>query len=604
MTWYLPQSGDPVTLLDGDDLFIAQQVFINQAITGPGTGHQIIVAGTLASTSTAITLGTDGGIVTVESTGQVRNFGGASVLLSGGGQQLINHGEIRTAEQEFAERSVVISVGTNATTTRIVNTGTIFGDDTAIATFSSETVAVATVILENSGTIEARGFNGQFAHRSYMNESGAVHDLITNTGLMIGDIQLQGGNDLYDGRLGTVQGRVFGGDGNDTIQGGAANDDIDGGADADILEGGTGNDLLNGGLGADIMRGGTGDDIFYVDNVGDNVFESANQGDDTVRSSVSFSLAGQHIERLELIGTANINGTGNSLANTLFGNTGNNILNGLGGADTMQGGLGNDRYYVDNAGDKAIEADGGGIDHVISTVSYSLFGQYIEWLTLDGTANINGTGNSLANKITGNSGNNIIDGAGGADTMEGRDGNDRYYVQNPNDEAIEAANEGTDHVVSSISYSLGGQHIEWLTLTGTANINATGNSLANKLTGNDGNNILRGYTGLDELFGKDGNDTFVFNSAAETGVGATRDVIRDFEDFGDDDTIDLSGFAGTLVFSEASSLSGALNEVIARQSGNDVLIQINTVAGVGAEAEILLANTLRSQITASDFDLV
>jgi Ca2+-binding RTX toxin-like protein len=321
-------------------------------------------------------------------------------------------------------------------------------------------------------------------------------------------------------------------------------------------------------------------------------------------NSRTYSIA-VHGDPLPITGDNGPNAlNGTTLDDTIVGLEGNDVLNGKSGADTMRGGLGNDRYYVDHAGDTATEANGEGTDHVVSSVTYSLAGQYIEWLTLTGTANVNGTGNSLANKITGNAGNNIIDGAGGADTMEGRDGNDRYYVQNPNDTVIEAANEGTDHVVSSTSYSLSGQHVEWLTLTGTANINATGNSLANKLTGNDGNNILRGYTGLDSLFGKGGNDTFVFNSASETGKGAARDVIRDFEDFGDDDTIDLSGFAGTLVFSSASSLSGALNEVIAKQSGSDVLIQINTVAGGSAEAEILLANTLRSQITGSDFDLV
>jgi Ca2+-binding RTX toxin-like protein len=360
----------------------------------------------------------------------------------------------------------------------------------------------------------------------------------------------------------------------------------------------------------------------------------------TVRASLNFAGFGLHttfalsndagqvavtLGTADIVRTGTSNNdtlTGNSGANTLHGGDGNDVLNGGGGPDTllggagndtlsgesgadlMIGGTGNDRYYVDNAGDKALEANGGGTDHVLSTVSYSLLGQYIEWLTLTGTGNINGTGNSLNNRIIGNSGNNIIDGAGGADTMDGRAGNDTYHVQNAADEVIEANNGGNDHVISSISFSLGGTYVERLTLTGTANINATGNSLANTIVGNDGSNVIRGYTGLDSLYGKDGNDRFVFNSAAETGLGATRDVIRDFEDFDDDETIDLSGFAGTLTFSNASSLSGALNEVIAKQSGAHVLIQINTAAGGGAEAEILLANTLRSQITASDFDLV
>ena len=47
---------------------------------------------------------------------------------------------------------------------------------------------------------------------------------------------------------------------------------------------------------------------------------------------------------------------------------------------------------------------------------------------------------------------------------------------------------------SSVSYTLG-NNVENLTLTGSANINATGNSLANVLTGNSGANVLTGGAG-------------------------------------------------------------------------------------------------------------
>ena len=85
----------------------------------------------------------------------------------------------------------------------------------------------------------------------------------------------------------------------------------------------------------------------------------------------------------------------------------------------MAGGLGNDTYFVDNAGDVVTEALNAGTDTVQSSlVNYTLTAN-VENLTLTGSANINGTGNGLANVITGNSGNNILDGAGGADTMVG-----------------------------------------------------------------------------------------------------------------------------------------------------------------------------------------
>lgn len=116
--------------------------------------------------------------------------------------------------------------------------------------------------------------------------------------------------------------------------------------------------------------------------------------------------------------------------------------------------------------------------------------------------------------------------------MEGNAGNDTYIVNNLNDVVIESVGEGNDLVKSSVSFNLAGQEIERLTLTGSGNIDGTGNALNNTIKGNSGNNVINGAGGTDSLYGLGGNDTFVFASAAETGVGSSRDVIRDFEDFG------------------------------------------------------------------------
>ena len=125
---------------------------------------------------------------------------------------------------------------------------------------------------------------------------------------------------------------------------------------ANLLTGNAGNNVLDGGADADRMVGGAGNDTYRVDNAGDVVVEANGQGTDTVQSSVSFSLGGQYIERLTLTGSANIDGTGNSLANLLTGNAGNNVLDGGAGADRMVGGAGNDTYRVDNAGDVVVES--------------------------------------------------------------------------------------------------------------------------------------------------------------------------------------------------------------------------------------------------------
>jgi serralysin len=167
-------------------------------------------------------------------------------------------------------------------------------------------------------------------------------------------------------------------------------------------------------------------------------------------------------------------------------------------------------------------------------------------------------GNSVGNTLEGRAGNDVLNGRAGddtlngglgADTMTGGLGNDFYLVDDSGDTTIELADEGTDKVSSSISYTLT-DHVEHLILTGTAR-SGTGNALDNTLTGNAQSNQLNGGAGNDRLIGGDGVD-FMTGGAGDdvfvAEINATKtasklgpislDVVLDFKA---GDKIDVSG---------------------------------------------------------------
>ncbi|MBU8874085.1 DUF4347 domain-containing protein [Reyranella sp. MMS21-HV4-11] len=330
------------------------------------------------------------------------------------------------------------------------------------------------------------------------------------------------GNDLAN--------RIYGAEGNDTLNGGG------------------GDDKLIGGAGADLMRGGAGDDSYYVDNASDQIQEAVGEGADVVFASVDYTLAdGQEIEFLRAnAGMTALTLTGNGFDNRLYGADGNDALVGGGGndrliggagVDTMTGGAGDDLYYVDMSTDQVLEASSEGLDTVYASVDYTLAdGQEIEFLRASaGSTALTLTGNGFDNRLYGTDGNDTLVGGGGddkltggtgADLMSGGLGNDVYMVDDVADQVQEAAGEGIDSVYTSVDLTLGsGQEIEI--------VRANSDALGLTLTGNGFDNKLYGDMGDDTLVGGGGNDRLAGGIGADAMSGGLGDDVYYVDDAGD-----------------------------------------------------------------------
>ncbi|MEE1610834.1 hypothetical protein [Microvirga sp. CF3016] len=605
----------------------------NPAVSGGLEGLEVIVDGAIRSQLIGIDFYAAHGAITVGSTGTVRGSN-TGIYLGDDANVVVNNGQI-SASPHLADSSALWLDGSDnhifnkgilsgfygirgsgiqgdGNLNHIVNTGQIEAGDTGILLNTAITLVPSTIAspnipygVFNSGQIIA-GVTGIFVQLSgnvtnsgliqagttgisfgfgdtFLNNTGTIaaqtavsgsgdRDTLLNQGTIQGDILLNEGNDVYDGRTGTVTDIVdlgagddvaYGGSGTETLVGGADQDSLFGHGGDDSLIGGNGLDYLDGGAGADQLVGGAGDDTYVVDDKDDAVTEAANQGSDLVRASISYIL-GMNVENLALIGASDVDGTGNELANRITGNAGHNVLDGGAGADNLAGGLGNDTYVVDDQTDVVTEAADEGTDTVRASVAHRLTAN-VENLVLTGAGDIDGTGNELGNTITGNAGSNRLDGGAGADVLAGGEGHDTYVVDHESDLVTERAGEGTDTVRASVSYALGA-HVEDLVLTGAEDIRGIGNDLANTITGNDGHNILDGGAGADALAGGEGNDTYIVDDA--------NDVVTEAIDEGTDTvrasvSYTLAGNVENLVLTGSGDKDGTGNDLGNTLIGND-----------------------------------
>lgn len=208
----------------------------------------------------------------------------------------------------------------------------------------------------NASNLIFNQFGGLIAARSIAFGAWAIHtshddDTVDNRGRITGVVELGGGNDVFDNHgavdsYGGDPGQVFLGDGDDRF-----------------TQTGTPPQKFE-------VHGGLGDDLFEIDDpTGWKIVEAAGEGTDTMSVAVTWSLAGTEFENLILGGTADVQGTGNTAANTMTGNRGANLIAGRSGDDSISGGAGNDLLrggldddLLDGGDDDDVISGGDGID--------------------------------------------------------------------------------------------------------------------------------------------------------------------------------------------------------------------------------------------------
>ncbi|NJC37534.1 Ca2+-binding RTX toxin-like protein [Xanthomonas arboricola] len=369
------------------------------------------------------------------------------------------------------------------------------------------------------------------------------------------------------------------------IHGTAQDDVLVGTWKREQLIGLAGNDRLEGNGGADVLRGGSGNDTYALQwEDGERIIEEASEGFDTVESSRYSYTADASIEQIVLVeGSEATVAIGREGAQTLVGNSNDNMLDGMQGADEMRGGTGNDTYYADDAGDVVVELAGGGVDSVYALVNTTLAAN-VEYGYVAVDTGLSLTGNGLANRLYGGGGNDTLNGGLGADVMEGYDGDDTYYFDDSGDRAVEQVGMGIDTIVRVTgSTTTLTNNIENLRLTGSGQ--ATGNALDNLIEGSEAANTLLGLAGNDTLNGRGGNDQLTGGAGNDRLIGGAGDDTYVIDGSSGSDIINNTGGGNdTLLVNGVAS-----SRLSFKRDGNDLLVHIDgaTIAAARVSGHFL-----------------
>jgi trimeric autotransporter adhesin len=384
--------------------------------------------------------------------------------------------------------------------------------------------------------------------------------------------------------------------------GNSGNDSLTANTGADTLVAGSGIDtLVSGATGTDSLVGGTGNDLFFVNTTADKVTDATTSTSNTISSIVTYTLP-TNVNALIFTGTAALQGTANSGSDSLTANTGadtlvaagagnDTLVSGTTGTDSLVGGTGSDTFVINNTADKVTDTSTSAANILVSSVTYTLPTD-VNTLILSGTAALVGTGNAHTDSITAGAGIDTLVAGSAVATLIGGSGNDTFVINSASDVITDTSTTTSNTISSTVSYTLP-THVNALIFTGTAALEATGNTGNDSLTANTGadtlvagsgtDTLVSGATGTDSLVGGTGNDLFFVNTTADKVTDATSSTSNTISSIV---TYTLPTNVNALVFTGTAALMGTAN------SGSDSLTAntgSDTLVGAGAGNDTLVS---------------
>ena len=443
---------------------------------------------------------------------------------------------------------------------------------TGTAKFTGNGNAAANILIGGSGSDRLDGKTGGDTMRG-----GAGHDtyIVDN----MGDVVSEAAGDGNDRVLSQVSFVL--GDNVESVQLTTSKAiDATGNTEANTLTGNSGANRLDGRSGSDTLTGSGGDDLFQ--------FRYGEAGGDVVTDFAGAGVNGGDVLRLVGYGTgatiARIGSTDTYAIQAGADVGGGTEIIRLAGVTNLAAGdyVFTAVPYEEDA--PVVDEPGEGVGTIETALSsYTLDPTYAN-LVYTGSGRFTGSGNSFANTITGGADADRLDGKAGADILQGGGGHDTYVIDNVGDVVVEAADSGTDRVLSQVNYTLS-SNIETLQLTTSKAIDGTGNGGANTLIGNGSANVLDGRGGADTLTGGGGDDVFQFRLGDADG-----DIVTDFAGAGvaGGDVLQLIGYGAGAMLEQVGASDTYAVHAAAELGGGVELIRLMGVTNLSAGDYVFL----------------